>query len=321
VIVQAVRTTIALCGAVLACACQATRAGDDARASRRIEQVTTAPYDEYHNRGVTPDGRWISVAYSRDARGHDGPTSGAAFVNVVTGERVELAAPLTNCGSFSHDGRYFLAAHRDASGRTEVIEHDRETGVNRTLAPSDAWEWMASYSPDDRSIVFNSDRDGQMDLFLLERDTDALRRLTTDPRFDAHAAFSPDGQRIVFHRLIERRDGVQNNFDLVMLDLESGLERQLTTGPTEEMYPAFAPDGAHIVFSADFEDGPEQHSLYLLGPDGAIHERLTSGAWKDSYAYWSPDGAYIYFNSNRDGPSNIYRMPMEGVVCLHCAGR
>lgn len=286
---------------------------------RQIEQITSEPFDEYQNRGVTHDGEWISIAYNEGDSDAEGPTTGAYFLNLRTGERTDLQEPLNNCGSFSPDGKRFVGAHADPSGRTEIFELDRQTGEATLLASHERWEWLPSYSPDGEFVVFNSDRVGnQMDLFLLNRATLDLRRLTTDPRYDAHAQFSPDGSRILFHRRLGRLQQGGYVFDLYVIDLESGVETRLTDGAYEESYASFAPDGEHIVFSADFDEPPEQSNLYILGPDGEIHGQLTDGNWKDSYAYWTPDGQYIYFNSTRDGASNVCRIPMRGEICAQC---
>ncbi len=282
-----------------------------------LEQVTSEPYDEYQVQGVSRDGRYLSHTLNRgdDAQGNLRRT--VFIVDLQTGARKTLDAKINNSGAFSPDGRYLVVADDDEHGKTEIIELDIEAGTTTTIASRpEAWDWLPSYSPDGKQIVFNSNRiDGQMDVFIYERASGALQRLTTFDGYDAHAQFSPDGKRILFHRMQSEREDGGYDFDLFTIDLSTGAETRLTNGPLEESYGAFAPDGLHIVMSSDFEENPEQHNLYVRAPDGSL-TALTDGDWVDRYAYWTADGRYIYFNSDRGAVTNVYRIPMEGMDCI-----
>jgi dipeptidyl aminopeptidase/acylaminoacyl peptidase len=54
------------------------------------------------------------------------------------------------------------------------------------------------WSPDGRTILFNSRQEGSADLYLLQPDTGALRRLTTGPSEEGEARWSRDGRSIYF---------------------------------------------------------------------------------------------------------------------------
>ena len=163
---------------------------------------------------------------------------------------LEPIAQLNNGGSFSFDGRNLVAAVNRGARRWNIVELDLRTRQTEDIAPDSAADFLPSYSPSGKYIVFNSSRTGRSDLYLYERATRALTRLTTFDGYDAHAQVSPDERSIVFHREVTR-----GNDDLILLDLQTGTERSLTSAPGEESYPAFSPDGHDIAYSND-RDSP-----------------------------------------------------------------
>jgi len=69
------------------------------------------------------------------------------------------------------------------------------------------------------------------------------------------------------------------------------------------MYPALSPDGSTIVFSFGGD-------LWQVPAAGGAAQRITSHPADDLRAAFSPDGATLAFESERDGPRNIYAMPV-----------
>ncbi|HVH49079.1 MAG TPA: hypothetical protein VM760_04275 [Sphingomicrobium sp.] len=258
--------------------------------------------------GVSPDGRSIAVGWDRGAG--TATDRGAYLLDLRTGRRTDLPH-LNNAPSFSRDGRFLVSANyaADRSLRTELVELDRRPGAARTYASGPSAEWLASYSRDGRSILFNSTRTGGSDLFEVDRASGALRQLTSDPRYEAHASYIDGGRRIIFHR---QTGG--DNYDIVIRDLASGTEQLTGATPAEEAYPAMSPDGRWIAFSAVPEPG-RQPNLYVMHRNGRGRVRLTEGTAKDAYATWSPDGRGLYFVRFGEGGSTIRRMKMRGGRC------
>ena len=269
------------------------------------EPVDVSPTEDHFSfRGLSPDGSKLAVGFS------GGPDSarGTYVLDVSRGTR-ERVESLNNGGSFSFDNRYLVAAINRGARRWDVVELDLQTRQLQEIAPDSAADFLPSYSPSGRYIVFNSYRTGRSDLYLYERATRALTRLTTFDGYDAHAQLSPDERSIVFHREVTR-----GNYDLILLDLQTMAERALTSAPGEESYPAFSPDGRFIVFSDDSETpGKPNLSVYSFADQSST--RLTVGGNWDTYATWSRDGRFIYFNSRRSGRTGIYRIAMEGARC------
>jgi Tol biopolymer transport system component len=274
-----------------------------------IEAVAVAPdRDQFSFRGVSPDGRLIAIGFS----GGSDSAKGTFLLDVATGHRTPIPE-LNNGGSFSPDGRYLVAAVNRGGRRWDLVEYDRDTHDVREIAPDSAADFLPSYSPDGRLIVFNSYRTGRSDVYVYDRTTRGLRRLTTFDGYDAHAQFAPDGRAIVFHREVTRGD-----YNLVLLDFTTGTERTLTSAPGEESYPAFSPNGDYLVYSDDrAHPGASDLAVMTLGT-GAVSSLTNSGS-RDGYATWTRDGKYIYFTSHRSGRIGVYRIPMKGPDCVRTA--
>src|SRR5262249_57456816 len=76
----------------------------------------------------------------------------------------------------------------------------------------------------------------------------------------------------------------------------------------------FSPDGARLVFSvADPVKGTARaRAIWLYDLASGQTRPLTFSGRNDSSPQWAPDGTSIAFLSDRDGASQIYRLPMRG---------
>lgn len=281
-----------------------------ATAACPIEPVAGVPGENHVTfRAMSPDGRSIAVGWDKGS----GPSTqrGAYLLDLRTGNRTDLPH-LNNAPSFSKNGRFLVSANysADPALRTEIVELDRRSGATRTYASAQSGEWLASYAPDGRSILFNSTRSGGSDIYRIRRDTDAVDQLTSDPRYEAHASYIDGGRGIIFHRQTEG-----DNYDIVIRDLRTGAEQTIGATAAEEAYPAVSPDGRWIAFSAVPAPGL-QPNLYVMRRDGGGRVRLTEGAAKDAYASWSPDGRDLYFVRFDDAGSKILRLAMRGGACI-----
>src|ERR1051326_2892547 len=68
-------------------------------------------------------------------------------------------------------------------------------------------------------------------------------------------------------------------------------------------YPALSPDGSAIVFSYAGD-------LWSVASSGGLAERLTAHPSDENRSAFSPDGRWLAFESERDGPANLYIMPV-----------
>ncbi|MEU4806486.1 amidohydrolase family protein [Actinosynnema sp. NPDC023587] len=118
-------------------------------------------------------------------------------------------------------------------------------GAARALTGDRQDATLPRWSPDSRSVVFQSYRDGNFHLYLVDVAGGEPRRLTSG-RFDHREPdFSPDGRRIAF---AGDRGG---HYGIWSLDVASGEVTALTGPPDEAAAPRWSADGARIVFTAD----------------------------------------------------------------------
>ena len=165
--------------------------------------------DHFSFRGLSPDGSTLAVGFS----GGPDSTNGTYLLDLTRGARERIAS-LNNGGSFSFDGRHLVAAINRGRRRWDVVELDVRSRQLQEIAPDSAADFLPSYAPSGKFIVFNSYRTGRSDIYLYERATRALTRLTTFDGYDAHAQFSLDERSIVFHREVTRVSRLRNPAEL-----------------------------------------------------------------------------------------------------------
>jgi dipeptidyl aminopeptidase/acylaminoacyl peptidase len=142
---------------------------------------------------VTDDGMTVITSWAtelgRGERRHDLMT-----IDVATGERSELAAE----EGFEHgnpvvspDGRWVAyrrdrVAGRDVCPKPELYLLDRQTGVQRRLAPElDRWPESAAFTGDSATVVFTAAEDGRQPVWAVpvEPASAPAARLSADGAF------------------------------------------------------------------------------------------------------------------------------------------
>jgi Tol biopolymer transport system component len=126
-------------------------------------------------------------------------------------------------------------------------------------------------------------------------------------------AWSPDGNLIAFSGLV----GGLN--DLFVYDLAASSLRRLTSDAFAELDPAWSPDGKQIAFSTDrFSTAlpqlePGNLSLAIMDvASGQVRQVGGFDGSKNIDPQWSRDGQSLYFLSDRQGITNVYRLPIGG---------
>jgi TolB protein len=259
--------------------------------------------------GASPDGRKLALGWEVQQPDKSW-TRGAFLLDLKTGEREAL--PLNNAASFSPDGKKLVTGFYSGSRllRTEIVEFDLAGRQLRFLAPDAQGDWLPSYFPDGRSVLFNSTRTGASDLYRVDVASGKTTQLTNDPRYEAHASASPDGKSVLYHRQQKAAD-----YAVMQMMLAGGTVEILGDGPGEESYPAASPRGDIIAFSSDRDAAAGKNDIYLMAADGAMRRKLTADPVNDAYASWSPDGRYLYYNAQHEDGTRILRTAILGDDC------
>ncbi|MEV4261972.1 DPP IV N-terminal domain-containing protein [Kribbella sp. NPDC049584] len=118
-------------------------------------------------------------------------------------------------------------------------------GTSRRLTDDLQDATRPRWSPDGKSIVFQSYRDGNFHLWTIRPDGSGLRQLTSGRYDDREPHVTPDGRSIVFS---SDRGG---SYGIHRLDLATGTIVALTDEASEEAEPAVSPDGTKVAFTVD----------------------------------------------------------------------
>jgi Tol biopolymer transport system component len=135
-----------------------------------------------------------------------------------------------------------------------------------------------AWSPDGRTIVFQSYRDGQFHLWSIGSDGQGLRQLTHGLFDCREPAWSPDGREIAF--ACDR----SGRYALYALDVATGDVRVLADTGGEDGEPAWSPDGRRLAFSSS-----GRIAVLELASPGAAPQPVHSGP-RASAPAWSRDG-------------------------------
>jgi TolB protein len=185
-----------------------------------------------------------------------------------------------------------------------------DTGEARRLTNNDTYDGLASFSPDDKRILFvRSYPEGGSLIFILNLDTkeskgvslkesweEKITRRPTGLVLPYCPSFSPDGKKILFHAGYENRK-------IFLMDEDGKNLNCLTKGQTDNFFPAFSPDGKKIVFVSGQD---EEEDLFLVSPDGANRTRLTYDGGQKRYPSFSPDGNSIVFAGKQKEQDDRY---------------
>jgi TolB protein len=151
--------------------------------------------------------------------------------------------------------------------------------VLRQLTTDDAIDTEPEWSPDGRSIYFNSDRAGGPQVYRVGTEPGArAQRVTFDRPYNARPRVSPDGTQIAVVV------GENNRYQIGIVNTANGDLQILTNGRLDES-PSFAPNGAQIIY-ATTENG--RGVLASVSTDGRIKTQIASVAGDVQEPVWGP---------------------------------
>ena len=158
------------------------------------------------------------------------------------------------------------------------------------------------WSPDGRSLVFESTRDGKSAIYTISIDGTGLKRLTDPGVTSGQPRWSRDGKKIVYYAEADGR------MQICMVDRNGSLPRRVTDSPTLDYLPDLSPKGDMIVFQSRVERPAVAHDIFLVRSDGTGRVRLTSSDGLSGFTSpkWSPDGKKIVFVRSA-APKKYYR--------------
>ena len=155
-----------------------------------------------------------------------------------------------------------------------------------------------TWSPNGRSIAYDSWQSGNLDIHVMDAKTNEHRQLTFDGNKDRSPAWSPNGKWIAF---VSERTGHAN---IYRMDADGENMRQLTN-QEDCRRPAWSPDSQWMAFTSE-------HALWVMDVRGRQLRELT-WATRFTKCSWSPDGKQIaYIASAANGSSEIFSIDVRG---------
>lgn len=193
---------------------------------------------------VSPDGTKIAFCSLRDDQ------YSQIYVANADGSGEKRITKITtgdSCGPvWSHDGKKiafysFALPHPSRNPAVWVMDTDGSNLkriVEHGLSPS--------WSPDDKQMVYASNRDGKFQIYAMNSDGTNVRRLTNNKAEESAPAWAPDGAAIVF---VSDREG--EHPALFLMGADGSEQHRLVFSKRQDFcFPAWSSDGRTIAFSA-----------------------------------------------------------------------
>ena len=206
-------------------------------------------------------------------------------------------------------------------GNWDIYYFPKRGDTPRRLTDDPGLEYDAVISPDERWLVFCSEKRGNADLYALDlKNGGPPRLLLKSDAMEDQAAISRDGKTLAF---VSTRDGNADVFTIPFRPQKTQNINQainLTHDAGGDFRPSFSPDGKRIAFSSDRDTPPtgdpaarrRAGEIYVMDIDGQNVRRLTNSPGWDGSPVWSLDGREIFFYSGRDRHYRIWVMNQDG---------
>jgi Tol biopolymer transport system component len=152
------------------------------------------------------------------------------------------------------------------------------------------------WSPDNKVIAFNSDRDGHMNLWIKAIVGGGQRQVTKGPGGDYQPNWHCDQRQLLF---FSSRAG---NSDIWNVDIQSGLLLQLTKVPSLERNPFYSPSCRLVAYESDATGRAE---LWVMRSNGTEHRQLSNIGISGHFLLWL-DEDRIVFNSPGSAGSRVH---------------
>jgi Tol biopolymer transport system component/C-terminal processing protease CtpA/Prc len=208
-------------------------------------------------------------------------------------ERITLSTQLREV-ALSPDGKKIATIARGEVFAGSSKEGGEATRVTNTPAP----ESYVTWSPDSKTLVYNSERDGTMAIYQYDFATETETKLTGGgSNSDALPKFSPDGKLLSF---------IRNSNAMMVYDIATKQERELCkinadTAPllSGDAYN-WSPDSKWVAFLNVTPETRSYTNVYVVPASGGAARPVSFVANANSGSVvWAPDGSYILFDTSQ----------------------
>ena len=153
-----------------------------------------------------------------------------------------------------------------------------------TIKP--VYYYNPKWSPDDKSIVFESNKEGNSSIFIIDRDGKNLRKITDTLFSYGQPSWSPDGKHLVYY-------GSNKPMQLFTNNVEGKDQKQLATPGFDAYEPNWSLQ--NIIAFDSRALGTTPNNISVMKEDGSGFKIISDPQFDCSSPQWSPDGKKILF--------------------------
>ena len=199
-------------------------------------------------------------------------------------------------------------------GELEAGGHGLKQPRRLTLDEHNAYPggWM----PDNKTVLFWSDRNGTMDIFKQALDQEAAELVATGPDYKDNPVVSPDGSWILYLSRATAEVNPPTPVRIMRVPASGGPPQLVLEGRGIDSLACARSPATLCVFS---EESPDRKQLIFLAFEPSKEPRRQELARVNlkppiQYYVWdlSSDGLRLAFNQNKDGESRIQILPLAG---------
>ncbi|NNF59340.1 MAG: hypothetical protein HKN04_13980 [Rhodothermaceae bacterium] len=254
----------------------------------------------------SPDGRYLAFA----DRGTPAGSLHIALLDVETDSLRQVTTPTTTPLShdtdprFSTDGTRLAFLRSWGPGLDDLHTVNLETGEETRLTSDFRTVLGHDWAPDDRHLVFSSNRNGTFDLWSVPATGGAVQWIPATGWNLKAPSFAREGTRLAY-------ENWTYDTNLWRIDLAGdAADTMAIASSLWDVHPQISPDGDRVAFVSNRGGSYE---LWTSAPDGTDAVALTAfGGPVVGAPRWSPDGEALAFEVRRTGPSDLYRIDADG---------
>ena len=192
---------------------------------------------------------------------------------------------MTFAPRFSPDGNQIVMSYTEPDvGNSEIYILDLKTRISKRITNNSSIDVSASFAPDGKKLVFNSDRSGRRHLYTVDINGKNVKRISREAGSYYTPVWSPRGDMIAF----TKQEGGQ--FYIGVMEIDGSNERMIAKSFHVEG-PTWAPNGRFLLYFKEertAEDGSGGESnLYSIDLTG-YNERKVITPLGGSDPAWSP---------------------------------
>ena len=253
----------------------------------------------------SPDGGWIATTDKNS------PEQPFRIVRIRTedGSKRDVTVPPEQIigdvsPAFSHDGKWLSFLRAVSSGVNDIYVVPAGGGPPQRVTFDNRYITALAWTPDNRGIVFSSERGGVAALWRVPATGGTPSRLPLAGPNASDPTFSRDGRKLVYSQVSEDANIWRQDAS------GEGRPVKLISSTQYDSSPQYSPDGSRIAFRSNRSGS---HEIWVANSDGRNPTQITHfGGTLTGTPHWSPDGKEIAFDSRPEGQPDIYTIPAGG---------